>query len=625
MEDPSQLSLSEIQDAIHQLDKNGPGARPLLQDPARQIRLFTLWPGTQESPIQGVFSVATLDDGPDYQCISYVWGDAADTKDITVDGKEFKITASLFSVLRRIRSEQEYLIVWADALCINQEVHEEKRVQVDMMFEIYSKCSNCFLWLGEVDLLDGELNLDIARYGLDFIEFLDGREREDNAFLTAEGLTKICLTLRSLVECQWWQRIWTIQECVAPCTATFLWGPLAISRSPLISFGNNINAMAYARCWCTKDKEKWHYFVAMGTLISMVTRLSRLRNQVKSGSQAMAGGAACTGFLWDACDHQASDPRDKIFALAPFITGVLTSAKSSNYDIDCVELYSRVTVDLIRSCQSLLPLMGQRQSEAPLEEPSWVLDWRRQKIRHYEEADSFCNTFLLELQFDASRGIPELDFQDFVSSDGQRLILRGYFIDELVGTFMPPSLASSGSDHPYSFTKSIKGLMKSWKHVAEGVFSTLQELGGPSVSNEAVAKLSELWDDMEEASIDALGPPESDDWQKDKNSRMLFWLGSRIMTIFILSEGRLGVGPWEVRPGDEIWILCSGHMPLILRPIRNNREQGDGMDHVGGSDTFVLPGKHDRYHLVCDCYIPGIMNGELSFAGNSILRTITLC
>lgn len=558
--------------------------------------------------------MATLDDGPDYQCISYVWGDASDTKDITVDGKEFKITTSLFSVLRRIRSEQECLPVWADALCINQDDHEEKRVQVDMMFDIYSKCSNCFLWLGDIDLLDGELSIDAVRYGLDFIEFLDGKEREDDAFSTAEGMRKICLTIRSLIECQWWRRIWTIQECVAPRTAVFLWGPLAISRLPVIDFGHNMTDESRRRRW-TNDKGNWPDFVAVGKLISMANRLSTLKFQVKLGWQATAG-AASTSFLWDACDRQALDPRDKIFALLPFITGSLASAKSSNYNIDCAELYSRVTVDLIRSCQSLLPLMGRRQSETPSEEPSWVLDWRHQEMAQHGEVNAFAMTLGLIYHFNASRGIPQLDFQNLVSSDGRRLILQGYFVDTLVGKIVPPAEVSSGPDGTLNHTKSFRTLREIWKQcVAEDAFSVLRTLDRPLVTNEAIAEFSEMWNDV----LDPIRLSESQDWPKNENSRLGSWLRSRIMTIFLVSAGRFGVGTWDVKLGDEVWIICSGHMPLILRPIR------DVKGHVDGPDTFVLPGKHDEYHLVNDCYIPGIMNGELSCAGNSVLRTITLC
>ncbi|KAK0372486.1 hypothetical protein CLIM01_10163 [Colletotrichum limetticola] len=628
MADLGQFSLPKIQDSIHHLDNNEPGVRPPLQDPARHIRLFTLWPGTHESAIQGVFSVAALDDAPHYQCISYVWGDASDTKEITVDGEDFKIAVSLFSVLRRIRSEQEYLTVWADALCINQDDHEEKRVQVDMMFNIYSKCSNCFLWLGEVDLLDGELSLDAARYGLDFIEFCDDTdlEREDNGFSTAEGLDKIRLTFQSLLKCQWWRRIWTVQECVAPHTAFFLWGPLTIARSPLIHFGLNSNGGKLARRRWTIDKADEHYFEATGTLLSLLEILSVLRNQIESRSQAMLDGEASISFLWNACDRQALDPRDKIFALLPFIAGSWACVKSSNYDISCIELFRRVTVDLIRACQSLLPLMGRRQSEAPLEELSWSLDWRRQEMAQHRESNSFTMTLYLFPQFNASHGIPQLDCRDLVSGDGRRLRLRGYFVGTLVRTIMPPVEVSSVPGHRFDYSYTLRNLIKTWKqHIAEDAFSELRELDKPLFTKEAIAEFSGMWDDMEKADkylFDSSGPAE---YGTSKKIQILVWLQSRVMNIFLTCGGCFGVGTHDTKEGDEVWILCSGFMPLILRPIKSNGEQSDDNGQVDRPATFILPEMQDRYHLVSDCYMPGIMNGELSLEGNSNLRTITLC
>ncbi|KAK1527753.1 uncharacterized protein CCOS01_08015 [Colletotrichum costaricense] len=628
MADSGQLSLSGVQDAIHHLDKNEPGARPLLQDPARQIRLFTLWPGTQENSIQGVFSVATLDDGPDYQCISYVWGDASDTKDITVNGKDFQITTSLFSVLWRIRSEQEYLAVWADALCINQDDHEEKRVQVDMMFDIYSKCSNCFLWLGEVNLLDGELSLDIARYGLDFIEYLDDREREDNGFSTAEGLVKLHLAFRSLVKCQWWRRIWTVQECVAPHTAMFLWGPLTISRSPLIQFRENFPNVTSARHRWTAYNYKGNKrdFEAMFTVMLIVQPLSMLRTQIKSRPQALMGGVASLSFLWMTCDHQALDPRDKIFALLPFITAALTNTNSSNYNIDCAQVYSRVTVDLIQFCRSLLPLMGRRQSEMPLKEPSWVLDWRRQEVEQHRESSPFIQTVGLSSQFNASRGIPKLHYQNLVSGDGRRLRLRGYFVGTLVRTIMSPAEVSSGPGHRFDYSYTLRNLIKTWKrHVEEDAFSEFRRLDRPLFTKAAIAEFSEMWNDMEKAREYLLDLSAPEEFGMKKKVTMLMWLQSRVMNIFLTCGGRFGVGTHDTKEGDEVWILCSGFMPLVLRPMKNNSEQGNNNGDVDDSATFALSGRYDRYRLVSECYVQGVMHGELSIGSNHCLRTIDLC
>ncbi|KAL0781219.1 hypothetical protein CaCOL14_002554 [Colletotrichum acutatum] len=389
-----------------------------------------------------------------------------------------------------------------------------------------------------------------------------------------------------------------------------------ICRFPLIHFyENSVRAAFEKRRWIS-DKWDKHYFEAAGALVSLLELLSMLRNRIEPRPQAVVDGVASISFLWNACDRRALDPRDKIFALLPFIAGALVKSKSSNYDIDYVEVYSRVTVDLIRSCQSLLPLMGRRQSETSLEEPSWVLDWHRQEMEQHREVSAFTMALRLTYHFDASHGLPQLDFQNLVSGDGRHLRLRGHFVDTLVGKIMPPTEVSSGPDGPLNYIQPVIALRQVWKQsVAEDAFSVLRNLDGPLVTNEVVTEFSAILDDV----LDLREQSESQDWQMKEKSQLGSWLLSRIMTIFLISAGRFGVGTWDVKPGDEIWILCSGHMPLILRPIR------DDNDHVNGPDTFVLPGKHDRHHLVSDCYMPGIMKGELSLAGNSVLRTITLC
>ena len=55
-----------------------------------------------------------------YTALSYVWGDANDNRNISVDGKSIEITASLELVLRYLRDDKRELKVWADGICIDQ-------------------------------------------------------------------------------------------------------------------------------------------------------------------------------------------------------------------------------------------------------------------------------------------------------------------------------------------------------------------------------------------------------------------------------------------------------------------------------------------------------------------------
>ncbi len=63
--------------------------------------------------------VMTLDPGPSraYMALSYVWGDAAVTEDIIVNGVSFAVTSNLALALRQIRKSFREVLLWADAIC----------------------------------------------------------------------------------------------------------------------------------------------------------------------------------------------------------------------------------------------------------------------------------------------------------------------------------------------------------------------------------------------------------------------------------------------------------------------------------------------------------------------------
>lgn len=73
-------------------------------DPQRdQIRILHLHPGEWEDPIRTTLSVASLEDEPYYEALSYVWGDPKDCLEITLDGLEQKVTVNLWTALRRCK------------------------------------------------------------------------------------------------------------------------------------------------------------------------------------------------------------------------------------------------------------------------------------------------------------------------------------------------------------------------------------------------------------------------------------------------------------------------------------------------------------------------------------------
>ena len=100
------------------------------------------------------FQHANLDDQMcEYVALSYAWGNAKPTTRIQVkSGRRifFKlITTTLEAALRQLQLGHTSRLVWADALCINQEPDsEEKGMQVMQMDRIYNSAKSVHVWLG---------------------------------------------------------------------------------------------------------------------------------------------------------------------------------------------------------------------------------------------------------------------------------------------------------------------------------------------------------------------------------------------------------------------------------------------------------------------------------------------
>jgi hypothetical protein len=130
-----------------------------------------------------------------YIAISYVWGDPNDTRTIHVDDIPVSITINLFSALRDLRHETRALLVWADAICINQHDEEEKLKQIAMMGEIYSMADHTVIYLGCLDTQDA-LKLD-SWASANF---------EPSHF--SPGIADLILSS------PWFRRVWVFQELV---------------------------------------------------------------------------------------------------------------------------------------------------------------------------------------------------------------------------------------------------------------------------------------------------------------------------------------------------------------------------------------------------------------------------
>jgi hypothetical protein len=185
--------------------------KPLAED---EIRLLLLQPGEPDAMIECALVISNLQDAV-YEALSYAWGTEAPMHQIRILGFEghrslrnFRrarcyIRPNLYSALRTLRDPKRLVILWVDALCINQADNQEKSAQVSKLPEIYSRASNVCVWLGE-----GSLTRTIA---LRFIPEILDLPRFDT-LIRDEFTTNQWIALIHLMRSQWFCQIWAIQN-----------------------------------------------------------------------------------------------------------------------------------------------------------------------------------------------------------------------------------------------------------------------------------------------------------------------------------------------------------------------------------------------------------------------------
>lgn len=130
-----------------------------LKESGTPFRLLSIFPGQRDDPLECTLQQAELDHPPEYETVSYCWGDPANTDSAIVDGTTVSLPATSVAVLRRIRQTDSKRLVWIDAVCINQgDMHERNR-QVLMMGGLYTKGKQNLIYLGEDNMTEAFQNV----------------------------------------------------------------------------------------------------------------------------------------------------------------------------------------------------------------------------------------------------------------------------------------------------------------------------------------------------------------------------------------------------------------------------------------------------------------------------------
>lgn len=290
------------------------------------IRLLELKPGGENDDIKCLLRTSHLPDVVGkYDALSYVWGPESPSEPIELDGQTTQIRQNLFNFLVRLRSEDEVVTLWADAICINQQDVQEKNQQVQQMQDVYKSCRMARVWLNVSSAeVDGFLKL--AR---------SAAESGTPDLLTMTELERIVSRdMTAILESTYWTRLWIIQEvALSPNVEVYVsedkfhtleWTDLfqacetTISRSTMEFFEDDDFALAG---YLPKCQAAW----------SIMCSLARLREG--TGTDTLV--AAVNSFSECSC----VDSKDRIFGILGFVNDFKFDV---DYDLDTTELFRRV-------------------------------------------------------------------------------------------------------------------------------------------------------------------------------------------------------------------------------------------------------------------------------------------
>lgn len=324
-----------------------------LETPAT-IRLLELQPGTSDQPLQGrLFHVNLADyEGPcelsfrakewdeepadfldveircwcdagpgrhdlanaivvPYYALSYVWGSSVFEERLESNEGSIAVTASLKMALQHVRLPHRVMYIWADQICINQQDLQERAHQVTLMGDIYRKTDHVLVWLGlDLDHQAHEIFRWIKQTSLDRkIVQLDDAERHP-----VEDIFR---------RCEWFSRLWVVQEVMLPRFGHVYWGSARIDLKPIIGILQN----PYLRGERLFLEEHW---------------LHRL-----SHAKLTQNGSRFIDMLAETKRQNCSDPHDRIYALLglPVVEADYTSIVSKiipSYLLPLEDLYYEV-------------------------------------------------------------------------------------------------------------------------------------------------------------------------------------------------------------------------------------------------------------------------------------------
>lgn len=217
-------------------EEEGLFAYQVLDPPGNSIRLLSLLPGQFSDDVY--LSIAHEKNQDEkrtpYECLSYTWGSPEGQEKVyirqkrqingsEVDSLQFLyVRNNLLTALKYIRLPDGPRVIWADAICIDQQNMSEKGREVGRMGQIYNEAAQVLVWLGPEDESTPMALETIERLSAGVVLTWDHRncstvpgseaEVAEHRIEESNFSPEHWLSLNSFIQRPWFRRLWIRQE-----------------------------------------------------------------------------------------------------------------------------------------------------------------------------------------------------------------------------------------------------------------------------------------------------------------------------------------------------------------------------------------------------------------------------
>ncbi|KAK4545542.1 hypothetical protein LTR36_002892 [Oleoguttula mirabilis] len=572
--------------------------------------------------IQCTLTSVDFDSSTTYTALSYTWGDPKVQKHICIDGEAVNVTVNLEAALRHLQKTiSEPLILWIDAVCINQSDEAEKSEQVAHMRDIYSKAENVVTWLGHggsalamrwINEFGGRASglgiggtpdmllkkvLKRAEEVLS-VEEGDGGAMSDEQIFAHDlerGLSadlnphydELIAGLQDILKRAYWSRIWIVQEVTMAQNVEFVCGTETVAYQAL---HHSLRLLRNYRLW---------QLLKLGhdtTRPILVREDSGLRARVinTDPSHAIdllkvsrAEGAMPMMYLLRRLQRfNATDPRDRVFALLGIATDAEELGVRPDYSKSWEQVYTELArvllghgyFDVLSHC-----IHEPHGDSSSLRLQTWVPVWSRKTTcsplqqRALDRSQKPAVRTVLQPEFKASGSRCQPHPENVATLPwSEPLRLSAIIIGEIhetgnrwkaesLGDWFTTLQALAAS--PFSqLTEPCERAHAVWRTAVADQDIRRHNLK-PRLPASTVAKLDKLLSATELTLVDGqmLANNGLGDYAESLHS-----IGQGRQP-FLTSLGHLAVGPEEARKGDVVAVVLGAAVPYVLRRIEGER------------------------------------------------------